>query len=192
MKIFVEGEDTEKRWFCKRMFERIPEWLVTSPTNMAPLCWYPCVNYWLKFPNPALGLQFWVYDPISLKWSEVSTVILMVLPGWNSVLPCQPSTRIRDESTLGIGKVTGVACWVGKSGFFHSTDMEDILGCPPFPEIVAHEGLVRDPRAKKRKKILVVSISGKGANPSILSISNYHMVSCRIVVVYDFQQSGEW
>lgn len=112
-----------KRWFCKRMFERIPEWLVTPPTNMAPFCWYPCVNYWLKFPNPALGLQFWAFDPISLKWSEVSTVILMVLPGWNSVLPCQPSTRIRDGSTLGIGEGTGVACWVGKSGVRISWDV---------------------------------------------------------------------
>lgn len=66
------------------------------------------------------------------------------------------------------------------------------LGMSPFPEIVAHEGLVRDPRAKKRKKSWESLLLGRGPTQSILSISNYHMVSCRIVVVYDFQQSREW
>ena len=49
-----------KRWFCKRMFERIPEWLVTPPTNMAPFCWYPCVNYWLNSQILVWGYNFGV------------------------------------------------------------------------------------------------------------------------------------
>ena len=142
-----------KRWFCKRMFERIPEWLVTPPTNTAPLCWYPCVNYWLNSQILVWGYNFGVTT--QLLWSGLRSL----RQSWWSYQGGTQCCPANHRQGFGMGRLV-VHAESENPGWGY-------LGMSPFPEIVAHAGLVRDPRAKKCQ-FLVVTITGKEANPKYI------------------------